>query len=187
VPPFPSPIYSLDTHIFPYHKPSLTCSQSTGNVGAPIVSALSFSNFNVTAVSRSLPTTASPFPSTVSHKTTDYTSTSLTTLFQNQDALILAFNPSALSLHHRTITNTAIASGIKHVITPDFCTDTFTENVEELKIFEPKLDAQRYLEDKIKGTETKWTAIVTGPFWDWGRFIRFCLLNSSILPSKIQD
>jgi hypothetical protein len=59
-------------------------------------------------------------------------------------------------------------SGVKHIITPVFSNDTFNVNAPELKIFEPKIEAQRLLEDNLRGSGIRWTAAITGPFFDWG-------------------
>lgn len=140
---------------------------ATGNVGLHIVSALSTAGFHVTAASRSTPTNTQIFRSNVKWTTVDYSSaTSLEALFSHQDAIVEAFNPSSLS-NHELITDTAIATGIRHIITPDFSSDTFNPYAEELEIFAPKLEAQRYLEAKLKYTETKWTGVIVGPFYDW--------------------
>lgn len=58
---------------------------------------------------------------------------------------------------------------MRHVITPDFSGNTFHPRASELLIFDPKLQAQRELEDIVSRSEGKlsWTAIVTGPWYDW--------------------
>jgi hypothetical protein len=97
--------------------------------------------------------------------------TSLAALFKDQNAVLETFNPEVLSSHHKTITDAIISSGIKHVITPDFSSDTFNPHASELEIFEPKLEAQKYLEERTEGKEVKWTAVITGPLFDWGRLL----------------
>jgi hypothetical protein len=32
-----------------------------------------------------------------------------------------------------------------------------------------KIDAQQELEKRVKGTNLKWTAIITGGWYDWGQ------------------
>ncbi|CZR69917.1 uncharacterized protein PAC_19817 [Phialocephala subalpina] len=141
---------------------------ASGNVGRPIVGALIASGFDVTAVSRS---TINSSTSNLSAKylTTDYSYSSLSDVFKNQDAIVCAYNPAAAAAHHKAIAVAALACGIKHLITPDFSSDTFNAHVDELQIFEPKRKAQRYLERKIQdaGSSMHWTAIICGPFWDW--------------------
>ena len=43
-------------------------------------------------------------------------------------------------------------SGVKHIITPTFSGDTFHVNAPELKIFEPQIEAQRLLEESLRGS-----------------------------------
>ena len=108
------------------------------------------------------------FPPSVSVKTAELEHiSSLTAAFSGQDAIIEAFNPAAAPLQINVI-EAALQSGVKHIITPDFSSDTFHPNAPELKIFEPKIVAQRLLEENLKGSGIRWTAIVTGPFLDWG-------------------
>ena len=48
-----------------------------------------------------------------------------------------------------------------------FSSDTFHVNAPELKIFELKIEAQRLLEESLRGSAITWTAVITGPFIDW--------------------
>ena len=99
----------------------------------------------------------------------DYESSSaLKAAFTNQHAIVEAFNPS-VTAYQETILQAAVEAGVQHIITPDFSSDTFAENVDELKIFEPKLKAQAILESFAKNHGIAWTAIITGPFFDWGK------------------
>ena len=143
--------------------------QATGKVGVQVVHAFPQAGFNVIAVSRSS-TSSSSIPPTVQQATVDYSNPeSLTALFKNQDAVVEAFNPEVLSSHHKMITDAIVSSGVKHVITPDFSSDTFNSFAHELEIFELKLEAQRYLEERVLGNNLKWAAVITGPLFDWGK------------------
>lgn len=62
----------------------------------------------------------------------------------------------------------AVAEGVKHIITPDFSSDTFNSHAAELLIFEPKLKAQKELEAIAAKGKLTWTAIIPGAFYDWG-------------------
>jgi hypothetical protein len=53
-------------------------------------------------------------------------------------------------------------------------------NAPELKIFEPKIEAQRLLEESLRGSGIRWTGIITGPFFDWGK----CEVESLVLRVK---
>jgi uncharacterized protein YbjT (DUF2867 family) len=151
--------------------------QATGDVGHAIVSALVEASFKVTVVSRSKPIDTAPgtgtgtaFPSSVSIQAADLSSIdSLKIAFNDKDAVVEAFNPAG-TRYQADIVDAALQCGIKHIITPDFSSDTFNAHADELKIFAPKLEAQRLLEEKVKGSEMKWTAIMTGSFFDWGEF-----------------
>jgi hypothetical protein len=100
--------------------------------------------------------------------TIDYTnSESLLVAFKGQDAIVEAFNP-AVSVYQAQILSAAIESGVGHVITPDFSSDTFNPHAEELLIFQPKMAAQQVLNDVASTGKLTWTAVIVGPFFDWG-------------------
>ncbi|PYI02434.1 NAD(P)-binding protein [Aspergillus sclerotiicarbonarius CBS 121057] len=146
---------------------------ATGPIGIEITKPLLNADppFEVTAVRRQNSSTPWPFlPNPhLQEVAVDYTSTtSLKQAFLNQHVIIEAFNPST-AIHQDRIINAAIeTSTIKHIITPDFSSDTFHQNAGELLIFEPKIKAQRVLEDLVgQRNDLHWTAIITGPFFDW--------------------
>ena len=93
---------------------------------------------------------------------------SVTEAFQGQDAVIEAFNPSA-TIHQSAIVQAAIAAGVSRLITPDFGPDTFNTHLKEVLIYEPKIQAQKALEDYSAqaGKSLSWTAIITGAWYDW--------------------
>ncbi|KAJ3535427.1 hypothetical protein NM208_g7138 [Fusarium decemcellulare] len=105
-----------------------------------------------------------------SPKTANYTDEdSLVAAFEGQDALIEAFNPAAAA-HQSLIVQAALEAGVKHIMTPDFSSDTFHPRAGEVLVFEPKIVAQRELERIVaaSGDSLSWTAIVIGPWYDWG-------------------
>lgn len=117
-------------------------------------------NFVVTAICR--PGKPFSFPG-VSTKVAAYDDLfNLTAALEGQDAIIEAFNPAAAA-SQSLIIKAAVSAGISHVITPDFSSDTFNEYVDELHIFQPKREAQQELER----SGISWTAIITGPWYDW--------------------
>ncbi|KAJ3530649.1 hypothetical protein NM208_g9233 [Fusarium decemcellulare] len=139
----------------------------TGSLGEVLVPELLKAEFNVTCITR--PGSKAILPKGVITKSADYTDhKSLTAALENQDALVEAFNPAA-SAHQELILKSASAAGVRHIITPDFSGDTFHPRISELLIFEPKLRAKRQLETIIAQSEGKltWTAIITGPWFDW--------------------
>ena len=146
----------------------LITNKATGNVGRPLIAALAPASFDITAVSRS---SASDFPPNVKTAVVDYANhNQLVELFKQHDVVIEAFNPAAAALQP-AIVDAAIEAGIKHLITPDFACDTFNEHARDLLIYDVKIDAQVELEKRIKekGSAMKWTAIITGGWYDWGQ------------------
>ncbi|PYH88314.1 NAD(P)-binding protein [Aspergillus ellipticus CBS 707.79] len=148
---------------------------ATGNVGREIIKALLTTDppFNVTAARRQNPSTSSPWPfppnTRLKEVTVDYASvTSLKQTFINQHAVIEAFNPSMAIYQDRIVQAAVETNTIKHIITPDFSSDTFSKVNKELLIFEPKIKAQTALESLIQQrSDLHWTAIIAGPFFDW--------------------
>ncbi|KIW29371.1 uncharacterized protein PV07_05189 [Cladophialophora immunda] len=151
---------------------------ATGNVGKPISTALAEAGFTVTAASR---TPGKKFPdetNIISAVIEDYSSLSaLTALFTGQDAVVEAIPPNALHLQS-TIVEACVAAGtVKHIITPDFAGDTFNEHISELPLYVPKVEAQKVLEEKLKGTKVNWSAIITGGWYDWAIPLGYYWIN----------
>jgi hypothetical protein len=131
------------------------------------VPALIAAHFEVTCITR--PNSKATLPDGVAVKTADYTDIeALVAGLQGQDALVEAFNPVAAS-HQALILQAALATGVRHIITPDFSGDTFNTNADELLIFDTKRRAQRELESVVaaSGNKLSWTAIIVGPWYDW--------------------
>ncbi|KAH8811222.1 hypothetical protein F5884DRAFT_876375 [Xylogone sp. PMI_703] len=140
---------------------------ATGPLGQVLVPALKNAGFQVTCITR--PGSKSIPPAETEVKTADYSSLpSLTDALQGQDALIEAFNPSA-SAAQSIIVQAALAADVAHLITPDFSCDTFNPNIGELRVFEPKIQAQKELERLVATSDGKlaWTAVIIGPWYDW--------------------
>lgn len=136
-------------------------------MGRPLMEALVSEGFEVTAASRS---SHAQVPPGVRLAALDISSEpELEGLFHGQDAVVEAFGPSAAAVQER-IVKAARRAGIKHIITPEFAGDTFNSNAGELMIYEPKINAQKTLIENIVGSDLRWTAIITGPWYDWGKF-----------------
>ena len=132
------------------------------------MAALVPAGFEVTAASRSK---TDDFPSGVKTAIVDYSNhQQLVELFKQHDVVIEAFNPSAANLQP-AIVDAAIEAKIKHLITPDFACDTFNKNAGDLLLYDVKVEAQKELEKRLKesGSDMKWTAIITGGWYDWGK------------------
>ncbi|KAK1634535.1 hypothetical protein BDP81DRAFT_378896 [Colletotrichum phormii] len=140
---------------------------ATGALGEVLVPALLQADFEVTCITR--PGSEKNLSAGVSGRVSDYSDVeALTTALKGQDAIVEAFNPAAAS-YQTNILQAALATGVRHIITPDFSGNTFHPNAEEALIFNPKLLAQRELErivDESNGS-LSWTAIISGPWYDW--------------------
>ncbi|KAI1348736.1 hypothetical protein F5Y01DRAFT_208067 [Xylaria sp. FL0043] len=140
---------------------------ASGTLGRTIVSALLRNGFKVTSIGR--PNGKALDHPGVTNKVSPYDDiATLTEALQNQDAVIEAFNPAA-AVNQSIIVQASLAAGVKHIITPDFSSDTFNPYVGELKIFEPKRQAQRILEAAVESSNgaIAWTAIIVGAWYDW--------------------
>jgi saccharopine dehydrogenase-like NADP-dependent oxidoreductase len=128
--------------------------------------ALAAAGYTVTAASR----TPSPkFPAPIITAVVDYSSVdTLAALFRGQDAVVEAFPPNIVHIQATVVDACLKAGTVKHIITPDFAGDTFSKHITELALYVPKVEAQKVLEEKIKGTNLSWSAIITGAWYDWG-------------------
>lgn len=90
---------------------------------------------------------------------------------EGQDALVITLdvNPATLQLQNRLV-DIAADVGIKRVIPSEFGSDTANPKIlEAVPIFQGKVDAVKHLETvAAKKPATTWTAVVNGPFFDWG-------------------
>lgn len=112
---------------------------------------------------------ADNFPSPIKTTVVDYSNhQQLVDLFKQHDVVIEAFNPSATALQP-AIVDAALEAGIKHLITPDFACDTFNKHAGDLLIYDVKIEAQKELEKRVQGSNMRWTAIITGGWYDWGK------------------
>ncbi|RWA07866.1 hypothetical protein EKO27_g7252 [Xylaria grammica] len=140
---------------------------ASGTLGKTLVVALLQNGFAVTAIGRP---NSKPFDrADVTYKISSYDDLAgLTVAFESQQAVIEAFNPAAAE-NQGVIAQAAIAAGVKHLITPDFSSNTFNPYVDDLLIFEPKRQAQRALEAAVERSAgaISWTAIIVGAWYDW--------------------
>ncbi|GFP55593.1 hypothetical protein ACSS6W_009052 [Trichoderma asperelloides] len=141
---------------------------ATGNIGKVAIPALLSAGFIVTVITRPESTWTYPQGITVKKSSYDNLKT-LSEALKGQDALVEAFNPAAAE-HQNTIVQAALAAGVAHLITPEFSTDSFSANSEEIRIFEPKHKAQKELEKLTSSPDCtlSWTGIVLGAWFDWG-------------------
>lgn len=111
----------------------------------------------------------------------DYRSVdALVNVFTGQDAVVEAFPPHVADMQ-ATIVDACLRAGtVKHIITPDFSNDTFNSHITELPLFIPKVEAQKELEEKARGTHLTWSAIITGAWYDWGEYAQTLRLRRAI-------
>ncbi|KAF2663932.1 NAD(P)-binding protein [Microthyrium microscopicum] len=137
----------------------------SGNLGPAIVNELLAAGINITATKR--PDSSSTFPDGVKVVTTDYSFDSLVKIFQGQDAVLALLNGAAFSKQN-TMIDAAVEAGVKRFFTSEFGSDTRDPEVRKaVTFFQPKHDAVEYAKSKESQGLT-WTAIITGPFFDWG-------------------
>ncbi|OKL62043.1 hypothetical protein UA08_02407 [Talaromyces atroroseus] len=89
----------------------------------------------------------------------------------DQEALVVALNstPDTFKLQDRLV-DAAAAVGVKRIIPSDFGSDVTNPKIlEAVPLYQGKVDAARYLEEVVaKNPATTWTAVINGPFYDWG-------------------
>ncbi|CAJ2512819.1 Uu.00g009380.m01.CDS01 [Anthostomella pinea] len=165
---------------------------ASGNVGDVVIPKLLSEGYTLTIVLRP---DSKPFNLNgidVEHiriETASYSDVeSMTAVFNGQHAVIEAFNPAA-QVHQRSIVKAALAAGVAHLLTPDFTIDRFGPHIEEIPIFNPKLRAQRELEEAIEEAQSEarkhgrpepqltWTSVLTSLWYDWSIDAGFSMIN----------
>lgn len=135
-----------------------------GNLGPSILKEFLASSLNVTVLSR--PDSKSTFPSEVKVVKSDYSSDSLKSAFAGQDAIVSIVGTPGFAAQ-QTIIDAAIASGVKRFIPSEYGCDTSSPDVVKLV---PFLGGKRQVVEYLQTKESSisWTALITGPFFDWG-------------------
>ncbi|KAI4760324.1 NAD(P)-binding protein [Aureobasidium sp. EXF-3400] len=139
---------------------------ASGNFGTPITSALLAANFNLTIITRTTSTTSHP-PSIPTLRI-DYTLSSLTTAFANQDAVICVVGPGGISLQ-KTFIDAAVAAGVSRFIIDDFGWGLTTKGFAEFSAIHAQRregwDHARSEAEEVEGFT--WTGLSTGNPIDW--------------------
>ncbi|KAE8552569.1 hypothetical protein EYB25_003947 [Talaromyces marneffei] len=90
---------------------------------------------------------------------------------EGQDALVVCLdvNPATLELQNRLVDVAAVV-GVKQVIPREFGSDVTNPKIlEACSLYQGKVDAVKYIESVVsKNPATSWTAVINGPFFDWG-------------------
>ncbi|KAJ5690868.1 oxidoreductase CipA [Penicillium macrosclerotiorum] len=140
----------------------------TGNLGPAIVNGLLEAGFQLTVLSRSSSHQLDP---RVQVQVVDYNSLdSLVAALRGQDAFInvLPTGPVSRDVHLRVI-EAAVAAGIQRFIPSEFGCDTSNSATSQLPVFGDKVAViQRLQELATPGSTLSYTAVITGPFFDWG-------------------
>ncbi|PVH77371.1 isoflavone reductase [Cadophora sp. DSE1049] len=159
---------------------NITIVGASGNVGRGILPTLLKSDLTITLLTRT--SSAAKFPTGVNVITSDFSLASLTGAFKGQDAVISCMPIPALG-DQAVVIEAAIAAGVKRFIPSEYGSDSSNPAViVAVPFFEGK---QKYLEYlKSKQDIITWTALITGPFFDWGLaqgFLGFNLAAKSAL------
>lgn len=138
-----------------------------GNLGPAVLKVLISSNvFNITILSRQ--SSKSTFPSAVKVvKISDgYPSNELEAAFKGQDAVLSFVGGMGVGDQPKLI-DAAAKVGVKRFFPSEYGTSLKSPKATEIcPMFQGKIDVVDYLRKK-EGTGLTWTAVVTGPFFDW--------------------
>ncbi|RPA91163.1 NAD(P)-binding protein [Choiromyces venosus 120613-1] len=140
---------------------------ATGNLGPSILKALQASPaLETTILTRENSQTAQSPPANTKVLTADYTSVaSLAAAFAGQDAVVSTIAVAALG-DQQTLIDAAIQAGVKRFIPSEFGSNVTNEKTGKLSVFGGKIATVGYL--KKKESEISWSAVINGPFFDWG-------------------
>ncbi|OAA36318.1 oxidoreductase CipA-like protein [Beauveria brongniartii RCEF 3172] len=157
----------------------------TGNLGPAILRELLNADFRVTVLSRSA---SSQVDARARVQVVDFNSRdSLVNALRGHDAFVNVLGVGVISLDiHLRILEAAHAAGIHRFIPSEFGCDTANPNTALLPAFSDKITLVKRLEELSKKDKNfTYTAIITGPFLDWG--IKHGLLVNLQGPTTIYD
>ncbi|CAI7596251.1 unnamed protein product [Penicillium manginii] len=148
---------------------------ATGNVGPAILNALLTAGFEVTVLSRSSSHKLDP---RVKLQEVDYSSQdSLTTALAGQDAVVNALSVGLVARDiHLRLVEAAHAAKVKRYIPSEFGSDTVHHLTAQIPVFGDKVAIlERLKEISAQDQEFSYTAVINGPFFDWGLEKKFFL------------
>jgi hypothetical protein len=139
-----------------------------GHLGPHIISAFdTSSHFTLSILTRK--SSRSTFPSHIPvHRVgDDYPEAELLEALKGQDVVISTIATQAI-LKQKTIIDAAIKAEVKHFVPSEFGLDTQNEQGMAVlpQLFKPKVEIVEYLKSKEKKDGLRWTAFVTGPFFE---------------------
>ena len=93
----------------------------------------------------------------------------LTESLRGIDALVLTVGNA---MHHLQplFIEAAIAAGVKRIIPSEFGSDRDNERVAALAVYKHKNETMKALNKAANEGKVTWTAVLNGPFLDWGEF-----------------
>ncbi|UKZ83927.1 hypothetical protein TrVFT333_011742 [Trichoderma virens FT-333] len=149
-----------------------------GSLNPVVITSLQSHGFVVSVLIRTA-STAEPPPGTNVFRT-DYSRASLVSAFKGQDAVVNTITMPDFE-EQKNIIDAAVDAGVKRFIPAEFGIDTSKEKTVEIMTFlrvKPQIiHYLRSIEDRIT-----WTAIITGPFFDWSLGNGFFSFN---LPARV--
>ncbi|KAI9737815.1 MAG: hypothetical protein M1834_009184 [Cirrosporium novae-zelandiae] len=160
---------------------------ASGNLGPHIVKALLDSNnFKISVLSRESSNSTAPEGVTVLKS--DYSPDSLKEKFTGQDAVVSTIASMVVPLQ-KTIIDAAVDAGVKRFIPSEYGINTTGPLPPELSIMlGGKVAIQSYLKEKASTNPGfSWTALATGPFFDWGIKRQMLGLNVPTHSATIYD
>ncbi|KAG4434264.1 hypothetical protein IFR05_010254 [Cadophora sp. M221] len=156
---------------------------ASGNLGKVILPHLLGSFLNITLLARS--TSSAKFPDGAKVVRSDFTLASLTEELKGQDAVI-SLMPIIAAAEQVTVIEAAIAAGVKRFIPSEFGSDNSNPALlAAVPFFGTKQKSLDFL--KSKQDSITWTAVVTGPFFDWSLFQGMIGFNLSTKTASIVD
>jgi len=167
-----------------YHKVAIV--GATGNLGPSIVNALLHHKFEVTAVTFNNPedpkyNDLKAKGVKVVHANIDDKAT-LVHAFHGIDAVVSTVG-GPLFAKQNALIDAAIEAGVKRFIPSEFGVSDQDPALKDESLLQPKIHTIKHLEEVAKHGKITWTAIATGPFFDWGLqvgFLRFDLKTHEV-------
>ncbi|KAM0145526.1 hypothetical protein ACHAPG_011579 [Botrytis cinerea] len=156
---------------------------ASGNFGGLVLPELLKVDLNLTAVIRE--TSKATFPSGVQVAKSDFSLKSLTGIFVDKDAVI-SILPIAALADQGMLIEAAIAAGVKRFIPSEYGSDsTNPDMIAAVPLFEGK---KRHLELLASKEDViSWTALITGPFFDWTFFLGLTGFDASTKTVTLVD
>ncbi|TVY15994.1 Isoflavone reductase TP7-like protein [Lachnellula arida] len=156
-----------------------------GSIGTSIFSALVASTkFTVSVLTR--PESTASYGPNIKVFKSDYSETSLAAAFKGQDAVVSALGAAGMGEQLKII-DAAAKAGVQRYLPSEYGCDTQNEKATSLvPAFGFKVDVIEYLR-KVEARGLSWTAIETGPAFDWGLQMGLVGFNINTHEALIMD